>query len=111
MLRTERGAVRKTGQEIDDLAALGRDLKLRAMWESAGGGTTAGEQTLKEALKTTMGVVPAVTGLRSRAARGAQRFYATEPTTKAGKILKGQRIPGAAATAAGTATRPLQTEE
>lgn len=111
MLRTERGAVRKTGQEIDDLAALGRDLKLRAMWESAGGGTTAGEQTLKEALKTTMGVIPSVTGLRTRAARGAQRFYATEPTTKAGKILKGQRIPGAAATAAGTATRPLQTEE
>jgi len=111
MLRTERGAVRKTGQEIDDLAALGRDLKLRAMWESAGGGTTAGEQTLKEALKTTMGVVPAVTGLRGRAARGAQRFYATEPTTKAGKILKGERIPSAAATAVGTATRPLQTEE
>ena len=111
MLRTERGAVRKTGQEIDDLAALGRDLKLRAMWESAGGGTTAGEQTLKEALKTTMGVVPSVTGLRSRAARGAQRFYATEPTTKAGKILKGERIPGAAATATGTVTRPLQTEE
>jgi hypothetical protein len=111
MLRTERGVVRKTGQEIDDLAALGRDLKLRAMWESAGGGTTAGEQTLKEALRTTMGVVPAVTGLRGRAARGAQRFYATEPTTKAGKILKGERIPGAAATATGTATRPLQTEE
>ena len=111
MLRTERGAVRKTGQEIDDLAALGRDLKLRAMWESAGGGTTAGEQTLKEALKTTMGVVPSATGLRSRYARGAQRLYATEPTTKAGKILKGQRIPGAAATAVGTATRPLQTEE
>jgi hypothetical protein len=111
MLRTERGVVRKTGQEIDDLAALGRDLKLRAMWESAGGGTTAGEQTLKEALRTTMGVVPTATGLRTRAARGAQRFYATEPTTKAGKILKGERIPGAAATATGTATRPLQTEE
>jgi len=111
MMRTDRGVVRRTGQEIDDLAALGRDLKLRAMWESAGGGTTAGEQTLKEALKTTMGVVPTATGLRTRAARGAQRFYATEPTTKAGKILKGERIPGAAATAAGTATRPLQSEE
>jgi len=58
-----------------------------------------------------MGVVPTATGLRTRAARGAQRFYATEPTTKAGKILKGELIPGAAATATGTATRPLQSEE
>lgn len=115
MMRTDRGVARRTGKEIDDLAKLGRDLKLRAMWESAGGGTTAGEQTLKEALKTTMGVVPTATGLRTGAARGAQRFYATEPTTVAGRLVKTappRPVAGAiAGTAAGTTTRPLQSEE
>ena len=111
MMRTDRGVVRRTGQEIDDLAKLGRDMKLRAMWEPSGAGATAGEQTLKQALGTTMGVVPTAAGLRTRPARAAQRFYATPPTTAAGRFVKGP-MPGAAAgTAAGTATRPLQTEE
>lgn len=114
MMLGDRGVVRRTGKEIDDLAKIGRDLKLRAMWESAGGGATAGEQTLKEALKTTMGVVPTVTGLRTRPARAVQRFYATQPETVAGRIAKTappRPVAGAiGGTAAGTTVRPLESE-
>jgi len=115
MMRTDRGVVRRTGNEIDDLAKLGRELQLKAMWESTGKAATEGQNILGEALGTGASIAGRLTGLQTRAARGAQRFYATEPTTVAGKIAKTpppRPVAGAiGGTAVGTATRPLQTEE
>lgn len=111
MMRSDRGVVRRTGQEIDDLAKLGRDLNLRAMWEGTGKVGTEGQDILGKALGTGTDLAGKLTGLQTRQARAAQRFYATPPTTAAGRFVKGPMPGVAAGTAAGTATRPLQTEE
>jgi len=97
MLLKDRGVVRKTGKEIDDLAKIGRDTKLKAMWEK----TTEGDGGLKQALGTTLGYGASALGLKSRPARAIQRALTTTPT---------RRIPGAAPTAAGVISGQLQKE-
>mgnify|MGYP006276306575 CR=1 FL=1 len=114
MLRTERSVVRRTGQDIDELAKLGRENKIRARWETTGVAPAEGQEVLKK----TLGIdLPRALSypLRTRAARAAQRYYGTEPQTMAGRAFKApasRPVAGAiTGTAAGTATRPFQEEE
>lgn len=102
MLTSERSAVRRAAQDIDDLAKIGRDNKIKAIWEVEGKVPSEGTAALKQGLGTDL-MRFIETPLRTRAARSAQRFYGNRPEPT--------RIPGAAATAAGTLVRPLQTEE
>ena len=81
MLRGKRDAVRRTGADIDDLGELGRELKLRARWQTEGGTGTPSSDILKKALGTTMGGIASMTGLRSATARKAQKALAREPMT------------------------------
>lgn len=102
MLRTERGAVRRGDMDIDKLGEIGREMQLKALWETTGSKYAPGTDVLKSALGTGMGMGATGLGLRSRPARAVQRQLAKSP---------GRRIPGAVPTAVGTAVRPLQTEE
>ena len=104
MLRGKRDAVRRNKQDIDNLADLGRELGLRARWETSGSSATAAEGLLGKALGTGTDIAATLTGTRSRAARALQRAYEKNPTMLPPKVPKG--LP--AATAAGTVTRPLQ---
>lgn len=108
MLRGKRDAVRRNKQDIDGLAELGRELGLRARWETAGRSATAGEDLLGKALGTGADIASVLTGTRSRPARALQRYYEKNPTLLPPKV--GKYVPPGlpAATAAGTATRPLQ---
>jgi len=109
MLRGKRDALRRTGNDIDELGQLGRELQLKARWETEGKAALAGQDVLGKVLGTGTDIASTVTGLRSRPARAVQRFYAGQPET----LLKLR--PGLAtapkAIAAGTVTRPLQEEE
>jgi hypothetical protein len=109
MLRKERSAVRKTGQDIDDLAKIGKNLKLRATWEPTGAASTEESAALQRALGSKLGLIPRLAGSQTRGARAVQRFYSTPSQSTAGKIVKGA-LP-VQPTAYGTATRPLQGEE
>jgi hypothetical protein len=100
MLRTERGAVRRGEKDIDKLGEIGREMQLKALWETTG--SKPGTDVLKSALGTGMGMGATTLGLRSRPARAVQRQLSKS---------KGTRIPGAVPTAVGTAVRPLQDEE
>lgn len=73
MLRGQRDVARRTAQDIDNLGELGRELQLRARWETEA--TEPSADILKKALGTTMGGVSSALGLRSRPARAIQRFY------------------------------------
>jgi hypothetical protein len=100
MLRTDATRV-KNPKDIDDLGQLGRTLKLRARWETTGPEETESADVLKKALGTTLGGISSMTGLRSGAARKAQKALARKPMTtpeKAGMAM-----------GAGTAVSPLQT--
>ena len=79
MLRGKRDAVRRSGKDIDNLAELGRELKIRARWQETGSGETPGADVLKKALGTTLGGVASLTGLRSATARKAQKGLARNP--------------------------------
>jgi len=83
MLRGKRDAVRRTAQDIDELGELGRELRLRARWQEVGAAETPSADVLKKALGTTMGGVASLTGLRSAAARKAQKALARKPVTPA----------------------------
>ena len=102
MLRTERGAVRRTDKDIDKLGEIGRELQLRALWETSGSKTTPGTDVLKSALGTGLGMGATGLGLRSVPARAVQRQVSKTPVTK---------VPGATATSLGTATRPFNQDE
>jgi hypothetical protein len=102
MLRGKRDVVRKSGADIDDLGELGRELGLRARWETVGSTATGGEDVLKKALGTTLSGVETVTGLRSRPARAIQRSV-TSSTKKGSPVSK--------VIAAGTVARPLNPKE
>ena len=102
MLRTDRGAVRRGEMDIDKLGEIGREMQLKALWETTGAKGTPGTDVLKSALGTTLGMGATGLGLRSRPARAVQRQLSKS---------KGTRIPGAVPTAVGTAVRPLQDEE
>ena len=113
MLRGERSAVRGAEADIDELGKLGRELGLRARWETTGAAPAEGSQALSKVLGVgdVLGGLASTAGLRSRPARAVQRFYSTPATSVAGKVMKSSMPPGAAGTAAGTAVRPLQGEE
>jgi hypothetical protein len=102
MLRGKRDTVRRSGQDIDNLGELGRELQLRARWETSGSATTGGEDVLKKALGTTIGGIESVTGLKSRPARAVQRALA-DSTKKGSSASK--------AIAAGTLARPLNEKD
>ena len=101
MLRGKRDALRRTGKDIDDLGELGRELRLRARWETEGRAATGGEDILGKALGTGADIAGTATGTRSSLARALQRYYATRPPVT--------RIPEVSAV--GQATRPLQPPE
>ena len=98
----------RTGEraDIDRLGELGRQLKLRARWEPTGAAATPEADVLKKALGTTMGGVAELTGLRSRPARAAQRFYSQVPKPFVAGVEQAGVVP-----ALGTMTRPLKGEE
>jgi hypothetical protein len=109
MLRGKRDAVRRTGQDIDELGELGRELGLQARWETAGSTTTGGEDILKKALGTTIGGIETVTGLKSRPARAIQRSVAKTPPSKT-KLGVGLAT-APKVVAGGTVARPLNPQE
>lgn len=95
MLGSRRGAVRRSG-DLDELGELGRELQLKARWESTGGADTPSGDILKKALGTTLGGVASVTGLRSRPARAAQRLLARRnigTAERAGMTSEAGQIP------------------
>ncbi len=104
MLGARKEGVRRATGELDRLGELGRTLKLRALWQSEGGAETEAGDILSKALGTTLGTGAKALGLRSSAARAAQRKLAEQPYK-----APVTRIPQAAA--AGTVTRPFQTQE
>lgn len=71
---------RKTGvrseRDLDQLGEMGRELQLRALWETEGRGATAGEDVLGKLLGTGADIAGRVTGMRSAPARAAQRYFA-----------------------------------
>lgn len=98
MLRGKRDVARRTAQDIDELGELGRELRLRARWQDVGGAETPSADILKKALGTTMGGVASITGLRSAAARKAQKALARKPVTPTERV--------GAVTGAGSAIAP-----
>ena len=75
MLGGRKGGVRNV-RDIDQLAEMGRELKLRARWETEGRAATPGESMLGQVLGTGADVASTLSGLRTPAARAVQRFYA-----------------------------------
>jgi hypothetical protein len=73
MLRTERGAVRRGDMDIDKLGEIGREMQLKALWETTGSKYAPGTDILKSALGTTLGIGATGLGLRSTPARALQR--------------------------------------
>lgn len=102
MLGSRRGGVRRSGK-LDDLGELGRQLQIRARWESSGSHGTPGEDALKKALGTTIGGIESITGMKSRAARAMQRKLAREPGTAAERA--------GMVSGAGGATEPFTRQE
>jgi hypothetical protein len=99
MLRGKRDAVRRSPSDIDNLAELGRELKLRAQWEPLTEGVG-----LSEILNKSKSALGTSFALRSRAARALQRKLAKSPPKS------GIGYPGVSA--AGTVVSPVnETEE
>lgn len=84
MLRGKRGVVRSPGKDIDDLGELGRELRMRARWESAGHVPSEGEGILSQALGTSGNILSKAGGLQSRLARRLQRNIARYPEAAGG---------------------------
>ena len=108
MLRLERSVARRTGQDIDVLGKIGKDNRLRALWEPEGKMPTEATQALKEGLGTDI-MRFAGAPLRTRPARAVQRAVGGEPGTR--RVLGPGMATAPQAIAAGTLTRPLQAEE
>lgn len=105
MLGQKRSGVRMgASADIDGLGEIGRELKLRALWQKQGVDTTASD--LGRIFNTTMGGAATGFGLRSRAARAAQRGYGTKGSPAAIAVERALSVP-----AMGTATRPFNTED
>lgn len=110
MLASRKGGVRKAETyDVDRLGEMGRELGLRARWQTEGRAATAGEDVLGKALGTGADVASTLSGMRTRPARSVQSYYAKQPQTtkKFGPGLA--NVP--AGVAAGTMTRPLQSGE
>jgi len=121
MLLPSPQSVRGAKGQLETLGDLGRELKLRARWETAG--DTEGKLSdLARALRTPLNAGASALGARSRAARAIQRslgeYAEKEPTIiRTGVKVPGNReltiSPSAAAkgAATGTVTRPLNKNE
>lgn len=103
MLGARKEGVRRVQGELDKLGELGRELKLRARWQSVGDAATESADVLKKALGTTLDYGASALGLRSRGARAVQRGLTEEP-------LSATRRAGVAA-GGGTAVGQVQKEE
>jgi hypothetical protein len=101
MLRGQRDVVRRSGNDIDNLGELGRELKLRARWETEGKAASGGEDVLGKLLGTGSDIASKLAGTRSRVARGLQKYGVTQPSTT--------NIPQAVS--AGVSAKQIQSEE
>jgi hypothetical protein len=110
MLGARKEGVRRVQGELDKLGQLGRELKLRARWQTAGD-TEEKLSDLARALKTPLNAGASALGLRSRPARAIQRRLgeAAEAGPKEFRYITPART--AKEVAAGTATRPLNKNE
>lgn len=103
MLGARREGVRRVQGQLDQLGELGRELKLRARWQTVGDAATESTDILKRALGTALNTGASALGLRSRGARAVQRGLneaPLSPVTRAGVV-----------SGTGTATRPLNKNE
>lgn len=101
MLGARKEGVRRVEGELDKLGELGRELKLRARWQTVGDAATESADVLKRALGTALNTGAAALGLRSRSARAVQRRLTEtplSPVTRAGMT-------------AGTGTTAAQTQK
>jgi len=108
LIKKERSSVRRTGQDIDVLGKLGKENRLRAIWETEGKTPTEATQALKEGLGTDI-MRFAGTPLRTRPARVVQRKLGGEPGTR--RVIRPGMATAPQTIAAGTATRPFQSSE
>lgn len=92
MLGAQKGGVRRSG-DIDQLGELGRELGIRARWQTAPISSPMASE-IGKVLGTTLGGAATGIGLRSRYARGLQRAYEKEPSTA---TLVAEKITGAPA--------------
>lgn len=74
MLRGKRDVLRRTAKDIDELGELGRELKLRARWETEGRAATAGEDILGQLFGTGADIAGKISGTRGSTARSLQRY-------------------------------------
>ena len=112
MLQGKGGTERiRNPKDIDLLANHGKNASLKATWEQAGTSTTEDVQALQRGLGAKLGMIPRALKPEGRLSRKLQSVYSTPAESTVGEYLKGKKIPGAAATSYGTATRPLQGEE
>lgn len=89
MLGARKEGVRRVEGELDKLGELGRELKLRARWQTVGDAATESADVLKRALGTALNTGASALGLRSRAARAVQRGLTEtplSPVTRAGMV-------------------------
>ena len=89
MLGARKEGVRRVEGELDKLGELGRELKLRARWQTVGDAATESADVLKRALGTALNTGAAALGLRSRGARAVQRALTEtplSPVTRAGMV-------------------------
>ena len=108
MLKSERSAVRRSPQDIDTLGRLGKENRLRAIWETEGKAPIEATQALKEGLGIELGRFLGVP-LRTRPARVVQKAVGGEPGTR--RVVRPGLATAPQTIAAGTAARPLQPEE
>lgn len=104
MLGAKRGGVRRSG-DIDQLGELGRELGIRARWQTAPVSSPMASEVGK-ILGTTLGGAATGLGLRSRGARALQRAYEKEPSKA---MVATERVLSSAAP--GTVVRPLNEEQ
>lgn len=89
MLGARKEGVRRVEGELDKLGELGRELKLRARWQTVGDAATESADVLKRALGTALNTGASALGLRSRPARAIQRRLTEtplSPITRAGMV-------------------------
>lgn len=85
MLRGKKGAVRMPGMDIDLLGEIGQELKLIPMERQAGKAAVADEAALRAFLGKGYDVL--ASPLRTRGFRAAQRYAATAPEERLGRLM------------------------
>lgn len=94
MLGRQRDVARRTQSDIDALGEIGRELQLRARWESAGKAATSGEDTLRKVFGTGMDFLSTLSGARSGTARNIQRRAGEYAERGPSTIGTGVKLPG-----------------